>query len=1296
MAIADKRTEKKIFNLISIIKWSSENKSKNEIKISGDSAIVQPTSCCSVQGSGLKAGVVGRKMKFSLNISNVFGMFDLFLQLKGPRNEVYSEKIVSLHQSSETILNNKNKITKRINPDQKIQNSEAKVLAYLEDGHGNTYVRWKNVKQYGAHAVYNVFNFNCTCSKEGCFAMSFTPVSAGIHTLSIRWQDKHVDGSPFKVKVYKLSDVSRRGIAETKDKRVLFDSLSMSFDEQHHSLGLADHTSLKEKHKQKGDAKHDVHFGNTSLPPMRKQYTITKRRILKKVIARNGEEIIITESPTPPLSRQSSFTDNSDCTSDDGSTVMKNRSRSSSPILLRAAKNLSEIRRQRSRSSSSGSEKRKSKLQEPAMEKITEKTGLNNASLVNSPTVSSSLMTTGAATENTVSTASNKREFPNCNSIGNPIGQKFLDLCLQALSRQKDGLVRQNSDSAIPQYGIDHKTSLGRKLSVMLVLSRSLSESSLENKIPKDILLNSQGSITQRSQTDIHSPGSSGNTNLKLLQSESLRKACFYISEKAINKTQSLVSTDSPSDSSSGARQTSLSDNKSTENAQISDEKCVIFSNKGNIDNNTINTFNTGKDMLPKINTEIERPHTEVSLNNDRPHDRSHDKKSLPTPLFSRNKMGTKINEPVDYDAKSTEQINAVKIPNVNESYEKCNVEKWLENHITIPPNQSPVLRSTSPHDKALPRSRTMSNEIAKTEIHKFRQTMSIDSRRSSLQKQTSVFPDADSDPSLDDIHIGTEPKDIDNKMARDSTGAGPVIDFKSKQLDENSHSKKVTDGTNERVESQPSHKAVFRTISNLDCKNIGQFATRVAIVVPKVKCDKGTTVSASEIIRETACHPAHVDYNILRRRVCMTVYPKTFIDNVEHDHCSTSGEIPPCGRNRRSLSVDECTLEFPRHSSHSKRNIPDRYACDRNVQVWIKNNPHGGRPPARRQSTAETIDSGMEDDNGIKTGRRASLYSNFRHNDNQHQTLCRRPYKGQIPLDPKLVQSANNSEISNVDESESSARSNAINGENPNVTTENYCPLSKIEIKTNHDTEDGNDDLHLRDKKVTNIETRENENETFEVHPNIQTELTTTSNRDPMQRLSTPLSNLKSTTTSSLSVDEMYCGFGVNQDSRADLLDHLNNFQNLDIVVTNTCANSEPTYDDTLRINPSIGQSDKISVNESSSFSPNSDFSSLQLHTSSDDVIDSQISSTDDEHRYISSVEYPFYLQVNDVIIKHPSSSDSLVDLKQTIDSWEECERLSYFPDSIMEDDNLCCRADGTGLIQGYVGVKNNFQVIT
>lgn len=1287
MAIADKRTEKKIFNLISIIKWSSENKSKNEIKISGDSAIVQPTSCCSVQGSGLKAGVVGRKMKFSLSISNVFGMFDLFLQLKGPRNEVYSEKIVSLHQSSETILNNKNKITKRINPDHKIQNGEAKVLAYLEDGHGNTYVRWKNVKQYGAHAVYNVFNFNCTCSKEGSFAMSFTPVSAGIHTLSIRWQDKHVDGSPFKVKVYKLSDVSRRGIAETKDKRVLFDSLSMSFD-GHHSLGIGDHTSIKEKHKQKGDAKHDLQSGNTSLPPMRKQYTITKRRILKKVIARNGEEIIITESPTPPLSRQSSFTDNSDGTSDDGSTVMKNRSRSSSPILLRAAKNLSEIRRQRSRSSSAGSEKRKSKLQEPSMEKITEKTGLNNASIVNSTTVSSSLLTTGAVTEKNVSTTSNKREFPNFKSMGNPVGQKFLDLCLQALSRQKDGLVRQNSDSAIPQYGIDHKTSLGRKLSVMLVLSRSLSDSSLENKIPKDLLLNSQGSITQRSLTDQDIPSSSGNTNIKLLQSESLRKACFYISEKAINKTQSLVSTDSPSDSSLGARQTSLSDNKSTENAQISDEKCVKFANKGNIVNNTINALNTDKDMLPQINTEIERPHNDVTLNIDWSHDRSLDKKSMATPLFSRIKIGTKTNETIDHDGiKPTEQIKAVKIPYVNESYEKCNVEKWLENQFTIPPNQSPVLKSTSPHDKALPLIRTMSNEIVKTEIQtKFRQTMSTDSRRSSLQKQTSVFPDADCDPSLDDIHIGTESQHIDNNMPPYSTGAGSVTDFKSKQLDEHSNSKKVTDCANDSVESQPSHKAVFRTISNLDCKNIEQFATRVAIVVPKVKCDKGTTVSASDIIRETACHPALVKYNILKRRVCMTVYPKTFIDNVEHDHCSTSGKIPPCGWNRRSLSVDECTLGLPRHSSHSKRNISDRHACDRNVQVWIKNNPHDGRPPARRQSTVETIDSGMEDDNGIKTGRRSSLYSHFRHNDNQHQALCRRPYKGQIPLDPKLVQSANNSEMSNVD---------AINRDIPN-RTENYCPLSKIEITTNHNKEDSNDNPHLRDKNVTNIGTRENENETYEVHPNTETELTTTSNKDIMQRLSTTSSNLRSPTTSSLSVDDMYCGFGVNQDSRSDLLDQLNNFQNLDTGVTHYGANNAPTYDDTLRINPLIGLSDKTSVNESSSFSPNSDFSSLQPHTSSDDVIDSQISSTDDAHRYISSVEYPFYLQVNDVIIKRPSCSDSPVDSKQTIGSWEECETLSYFPDSITEDDNLCCKADGTGLIQGYVGMKNNFQVIT
>jgi hypothetical protein len=54
---------------------------------------------------------------------------------------------------------------------------------------------------------------------------------------------------------------------------------------------------------------------------------------------------------------------------------------------------------------------------------------------------------------------------------------------------------------------------------------------------------------------------------------------------------------------------------------------------------------------------------------------------------------------------------------------------------------------------------------------------------------------------------------------------------------------------------------------------------------------------------------------------------------------------------------------------------------------------------------------------------------------------------------------------------------------------------------------------------------------------------------------------------------------------------------------------------------------------------------------------------------RYVTSVEYPFYLQVNDVIIKRSSISDSLVDSKQTIDSWEECESLSYFPMTSSED---------------------------
>jgi len=43
-----------------------------------------------------------------------------------------------------------------------------------------------------------------------------------------------------------------------------------------------------------------------------RQLTVTRRRMLRRIITRNGEDIVIEEAISPSLSRQSSITDNSD------------------------------------------------------------------------------------------------------------------------------------------------------------------------------------------------------------------------------------------------------------------------------------------------------------------------------------------------------------------------------------------------------------------------------------------------------------------------------------------------------------------------------------------------------------------------------------------------------------------------------------------------------------------------------------------------------------------------------------------------------------------------------------------------------------------------------------------------------------------------------------------------------------------------------------------------------------------------------------------------------------------------
>lgn len=43
-----------------------------------------------------------------------------------------------------------------------------------------------------------------TCGEEGTFYVTFIPKRAGMHTVSVKWQNHHVENSPFRVKVSRI------------------------------------------------------------------------------------------------------------------------------------------------------------------------------------------------------------------------------------------------------------------------------------------------------------------------------------------------------------------------------------------------------------------------------------------------------------------------------------------------------------------------------------------------------------------------------------------------------------------------------------------------------------------------------------------------------------------------------------------------------------------------------------------------------------------------------------------------------------------------------------------------------------------------------------------------------------------------------------------------------------------------------------------------------------------------------------------------------------------------------------
>jgi len=63
-------------------------------------------------------------------------------------------------------------------------------------------VRKKVPSRYAVGSVEcEALYLDVQCGEEGTFYVTYVPKRAGMHTVSVKWQNHHVENSPFRIKV---------------------------------------------------------------------------------------------------------------------------------------------------------------------------------------------------------------------------------------------------------------------------------------------------------------------------------------------------------------------------------------------------------------------------------------------------------------------------------------------------------------------------------------------------------------------------------------------------------------------------------------------------------------------------------------------------------------------------------------------------------------------------------------------------------------------------------------------------------------------------------------------------------------------------------------------------------------------------------------------------------------------------------------------------------------------------------------------------------------------------------------
>ncbi|CAH1788935.1 unnamed protein product [Owenia fusiformis] len=252
------------------------------------------------KGSGLKIGTVGKRAKFTILIQQG-GLVDLEIEIQGPSGDKCSEKLKSMYptrrmsQMFGSLKDYHQKSVSRLNSLNQTRNDTDKSI--LTDSSGNTYLRENSLSSCspcssvdGDHSKRIPFDYQCV--GDGEFLVSYIPRSPGEHILSIKCQNADIQGSPFKVKVSEYMSVLRSGTQSFENSFDQHDTRTDSFSFPSTDLRSVSYNDQDTNinHTFKSPNK-----GRENFKKLTKQATVTRRRILKRVITRFGSDDIILQ-----------------------------------------------------------------------------------------------------------------------------------------------------------------------------------------------------------------------------------------------------------------------------------------------------------------------------------------------------------------------------------------------------------------------------------------------------------------------------------------------------------------------------------------------------------------------------------------------------------------------------------------------------------------------------------------------------------------------------------------------------------------------------------------------------------------------------------------------------------------------------------------------------------------------------------------------------------------------------------------------------------------------------------------